>query len=401
MTTVAFQYVAIDSSGKKRRGTIDAHARGDAYKQLIRQGITPIRLHARTQRHTRMQRGAIKLSDLVQFTHELAVLLEAGISVVDGLSGIAEQSSDARFRATIFNVAAEIQAGSTVSAALAAHQRAFGEVYVETVRAAESSGNMVAVLNDLAEMLETQMEMRRQMRKALTYPAMVTITLGLAVAFLLAFVVPKFSELFSQRGVELPLLTRVLIDVGHSFRDWWWLYGLCSLGGYLGVRRAWGSPQGRRFIDRMLHRVPHLRQMLVGVAVARFARVFGLCIGSGLQLVEALELAARAAGRPMLTKDIEILISGVRRGERLTTGLASCEYLPNFAKRLLCAGEDSAQLQRMSTIIARHYDRETEHLTSTSATIIEPILIVLLSAVVLVVALAIFVPMWDLAGLVG
>lgn len=401
MSMTSFQYVAVDLAGHKCRGTINANAQSDAYRQLLSQGITPIRIRSRAGRHLGKRDRPIKLVDLVQFTHELAVLLEAGISVVDGLGGIAEQAGDSHLRAVVLDVASEIQAGSTVSAALASHQRAFGEVYVETVRAAEYSGNMSAVLSDLAEMLESQMEMRRQICKALTYPALVTITLGLAVAFLLAFVVPKFSDLFSQRGVELPLLTRILMDIGHSIRWWWWLYGLCGFVGTVILRRVWQSPQGHHRLHRLFNRVPHLRQMLVGVAVARFARVFGLCIGSGLQLVESLELASRAAGSPMLSKDIDKLTAGVRQGDRLTKGLASCEYFPSFAKRMLAAGEESAQLQRMSTIIARHYDRKTEHLTSTSATFIEPILIALLSAVVLIVALAIFVPMWDLAGLVG
>lgn len=401
MSTLSFSYSARDKYGARRKGVVRAQTHAEAYRRVAADGLVPIRLRLARSGDAAFQRARVSAEELAQFTHELSVLLEAGIIISDGLRSIAEQMRNERFRRVALDVASKIQAGSSISESLACHPRVFGEVYIETVRAAERSGNMINILNALAEMLEQQNDFRRSVKRALSYPIIVLATLSLAVAFLLAFVVPRFADMFTKRGMDLPLLTQALQSVGVSLRDWWWVYILAGFTLVWGVRRAWAVPQGRWVIDRLLHRIPHLRRVLVGGAVARFSRVFGLCIGSGLPLIDSLELSARASGRPMLAADARRLIDSVRRGERLTDALTSCHYLPSFAKRMLAAGEESAQLARMCRIIAKHHERETSHLAGTLATVIEPVLIVALTGVVLIVALAIFIPMWDMAGLVG
>ncbi len=401
MSAARFEYSATDAAGQKKRGFVSAPGKAEAYRQLTTQGLIPIRIKAADAGRLRRGRSRVPISEITQFTRELAVLLEAGVPVVDGIRGIAEQTHNPRVRAATIEIAADIQAGSTVSDALAKHSSIFGDVFVETVHAAERSGNMVRILEDLAEMLDAQAEFQRQIKRALTYPVLVTVTLSIAVAFLLAFVVPKFAELFERRGVELPLLTQVLMYVGTVLRSYWWALAAGAGAGWLFLRKGGRAPYARELSDRLLHSVPHLKQVLVGTAVARFARVFGLCIGSGLPLSDSLELSSRSTGRPLLERDVRSLIEGVHSGDKLSTRLDGCDYFPSFAKRMIAAGEESAQLQRMCGIIAKHYDRETSHIATTAAAIIEPLLIVVLTGAVLIVALAIFVPMWDLAGLVG
>jgi len=214
-------------------------------------------------------------------------------------------------------------------------------------------------------------------------------------------VVPKFADMFAQRGVDLPALTQALQAVGISLRDFWWLYGLGALGVFTLIRAAWRVPQGRAAIDRSLHRVPYLSRVLTGLAVSRFSRVFGLGLQSGLGLIESLEMSGRASGRPLLMNDVHEMIEQVRQGGRLSDAMRRCRYLPPFAKRLISAGEEAAELSRMCSLVARHYDRESSDLTKNASTVIEPVLIALLTGVVLMIALAIFLPMWDMVGLVG
>ncbi|MHC4975903.1 MAG: type II secretion system F family protein [Planctomycetota bacterium] len=400
MSTQSFHYVARDKSGGVCKGVLAASTQNDAFRRVQKLGLIPVKISPARQRRA-MLRKAARLEEITQFTHELAVLLEAGILLPDGLHGIAEQMRNPRFRAVVLEIASQIQAGDSIYEAMEKHESVFGEVYVQTIRAAEQSGSLPIVLTSLAEMLERQEQFHRTVRKALSYPVLVTVTLTIAVAFLLAFVVPRFGELFEQRGVELPLITRTLQMVGVSLRDHWWIYGLCVIGGAALLRRASRVPQVRIRIDRLVQRIPYISTLLTGGSISRFTRILALCLKAGLPITDALEHSGRAAARPLLQCDAKMLAGAVRRGETISESLASCHGIPPFAKRMLAAGEQSAQLSKMCKIVAKHYERETTHLATQAATVIEPVLILALTGIVMLVALAIFVPMWDMAGLVG
>ena len=401
MTVATFQYRAVDKAGAKRRGSLKASTQQDAYRRLTMQGLTPVRLRAAEGRAGRGRRIRVSTQEITHFTYQLAVLLEARIPIAEGLISIAEQESNGAFAGMLQEIAASIQAGSTITEAMKPFRRVFGDVYIETVHAAEHSGTMIKVLETLAEMLERQGESGKQLRGALTYPVVVVTAITLATTFLLVFVIPRFADMFAQRGVELPILTRVLQAFGLSIRNFWWAYGGGAVGAVIGLRLSWRSPQGRRLLDRMLNRTPVVRSALIGLAVSRFARVFGLCLSSGLGLLESLDMAGRASGRPLLQHDAELLMRQVRQGEQLTSALRQCTYLPSFVKRMISAGEQSSELTRLLDVVARHYEREVTHLTKNIATIIEPVLIAVMTGVVLVVALAVFLPMWDMVGLIG
>jgi type II secretory pathway component PulF len=233
------------------------------------------------------------------------------------------------------------------------------------------------------------------------YPICVVGVLSLAVFFLVGFVIPKFARMYEQKKIELPVFTQILVAVGDSVHNYWWAYIAVAVGAAWGIRTAWRRPKGRWTIEKILHKIPFLSDILVGTSVARFARVFGLCLNSGLSLIDALQMAGKASGRPMLIKDVERMVEQVKTGGRLSNVLLVCDYLPGFAKRMLTSGEESAELGRMCSVIARHFERDTAGLTKNLSTVIEPVLIVLIGGVVLVVALAIFLPMWNLVKLLS
>ncbi|MEM1424679.1 MAG: type II secretion system F family protein, partial [Planctomycetota bacterium] len=257
------------------------------------------------------------------------------------------------------------------------------------------------VLETLAEMIEDEGEMTRAVRGALIYPACVIFAIICAVTFLLMGVVPKFATMFQERGVDLPPITLGMIAVGDSLRGFWWAYLAGIVGTLFAAHRAWHAPKGRVIIDRWLHRVPRLRVVLVGLGVARFSGVFGVCLRSGLPLMESLSLGARASGRPLLERDIAGLIDRIKQGGRLGDALPGCAYLPAFVRQLLRAGESSAQLPKMCELVARTHTRETRHTAQTVAKVIEPVTVMGLTVVVLVIALGIFMPMWDMASIVS
>lgn len=394
-----FEYTALDRKGAKCRGVARAATEVDAFRQVTAAGLTPIRIKQARVRLGR--RRAVRAKEIAHFTYQLSVLISARIHISEGLRAIVEQEPEGKFKDVITAVAARIEAGGRIADAMAEHTDVFGELYIQTVRAAEQSGNMIQVLEYLSDMLERAIETRQAVRSALMYPICVVCVLALAVTFLVGFVIPKFARMYEQKNLALPIFTRILVTVGDSFQGYWYLYLALLIGAAFAVRAAWRRPAGRWTIEKLLHKIPFLDSILVGLSVARFARVFGLCLNSGLSLIDALQMAGRASGRPMLMRDVDTMVDQVRTGGRLAHVLLVCRYLPGFAKRMLTSGEESAELPRMCDVIARHYERDTTSLTKNLSTVIEPVLIVLIAAVVLVVALAIFLPMWNMVKLLS
>lgn len=401
MKQLNFQFKAVDAAGAVSAGVIPGESRVEIYRQLVARGLTPTDIRPVASLIKRGGRGGVKTKDVAHFAQQLSVLIGARIPLADGLKSIAEHESNPRFKDVLKHIGTRVEAGEQLAYAMQQHAEVFGDVFLETVRAAEKSGNMTRVLEYLAEMLERAEETRQQVRGALMYPAVVVSVLSLAVLFLVGFVVPKFGKMFESRGVELPALTKALLFAGNTAQDYWWALLILAIGAGVGVFRVAQTESGRLMIDRSMHRIPLIKGLLVGAAVSRFSRVFGLCLSSGLGLIESIEMAGRASGRAMMQRDAERMIEQVKAGGRVSAVLEACTYLPKFARRMIAAGEESAELPKMCNVVARQYDRETSVTAKNLATVIEPIMIVLIAAVVAVVALAVFLPMWDMVKLVG
>jgi len=394
MSAILFQYQALDAAGRTRSGNVSAADRASAFRSVSALGLTPLHLKE-TSRRAEVRARSIKPNELAQFTYELSVLLQAAVPIGEGLRAIAEQEKNPSLKGLVTNIATRIEAGGSIAESLREHERVFGTVYVETIAAAEQSGNLIKALGHLSDMLEWNNTTSKQFKQALMYPAIVVVVLVLGTGFLLAGVVPRFVEMFEQRGMDLPVLTRVLRGIGLGIRDYWWVVAIGAPACVFGLRRAWNIPSARVVIDAALHRVPLLGQILVCLAVSRFSRVLGISISSGIGLIEGLRQAGRACGRPLLRADAEMLAERTTRGGRLSESLKDSAYLPVFAKRMLSAGEESAEIPRMCDVITRHYEREATYLSKNIGTLVEPVLIAVLTVIVLLVALGIFPPMWD------
>ncbi len=400
MSVLLYDYKATDAAGRKQTGRVQAADRPSAIREVRGMGLTPVSVGESKSKKAVLSAG-VRPVHIAQFTYELGTLLEAAVPIGEGLRSIAEQETNPNVSEMVRRIAQRVDAGSSITDALREHQRVFGAVYIETIAAAEKSGSMRRALEQLAENLEWQAETGRRVKQAVMYPIAVAVALGGGTAFLLAFVVPKFTAMFAERGVDLPILTRALDVTGNSLNAFWWVYLGALVAIVVVIRAVWATPQGKLAIDRALHHVPYISSVLRSLGVTRFARVLGMSLSAGISLIEAVEQAGRASGRPALAAETKEIARKVRLGSSLTDALASAPYLPIFAKRMLAAGEEAAELPRLCGVIARRYEREAEHLSKNLGTLIEPILIAALTGVVLMVALGIFLPMWDMASVMG
>ncbi|HLP85638.1 MAG TPA: type II secretion system F family protein [Phycisphaerales bacterium] len=397
MSVTTYHYEAIDAQGAQIKGSIRAMDEAEAYRKLAASALTPLVLSAVKERASGMSFNRVNLTDIVNLTRELAVLVEAKIPLDRGLISIAEQERKPELAAMIRDIATMIEGGQTITSAMDKYRATFGDVYIETMSAAEKSGNMQAVTTHLAEMLEKQLEARSQLRRALAYPVIVLCMVGVALAVIVGFVVPKFAATFAQGGKQLPLATKIVQAVGASFNAYWWAYLLGLAGTLIALTITWRNPKGRLVLEALLLKLPYVGKVITSMAAARFSRVLAIALSSGLDVIEAINIAGRSTGRPIFVNDCVNMTDSLRQGERLVDVLQRTRYLPPFAKRMIGAGKDAKELSRSCEIVSRHFDREASNLAKNVNTIVEPIMTVALAAIVLVVALSVFLPMWQMA----
>ncbi|USN98751.1 MAG: type II secretion system F family protein [Phycisphaeraceae bacterium] len=395
MSPVTMRYDAIDRRGRSSRGRMVVSGQAEAIRRLGEQGLTPVELTE--VRRVKLSLGRrISGAEIAAMTRELSVLIDAHVPIGRGMASMAEQQANPVLRGVLRETASAIESGLSITEALSAHRGVFGEVYIETIRAAERSGSLGPVMAHLADMLERQLESRQTLRRALTYPAVVLCAVVLAIVVILVFVVPRFAATFSANGVQLPLMTRIVQTIGFSMREHWWMY-LLGVGAAVWFSiAAWRSEVGRRRLEAILPHLPRIGKIVLTVTTARFMRVVSIALEAGVDLTDAIQMGGRATGRPLFARECAEMADGLRGGESLENLLAQSAYLPAFARRMIAAGRDARDLARASHIVSEHYDREADHLSKSISTLIEPLMTLGLATVVLVVALSVFLPMWQM-----
>lgn len=397
--SVKFRYTAVDKGGKTARGRLVGADEHDIYRRLTAEGFRPIRITPFPQLFSFGARSKrISHAAIAGMTRELSVLVEAHIPLSQGLQAMAANERHPALAAMIRDIAARIEAGERVSDAIAHHAPVLGEVYVATMRAAEATGQLAEVTQHLADMLETEAAMRQQLRRAATYPVIVLTVVGLALGVILGFVVPRFAKTYVSAGIELPLATQIVQAIGSSVQSWWWLYLGLAIGVCVVVRQMWSTPPGRLIIENWLARLPYISRLLSAVSTARFCRVLTISSGAGIGLTDAIEVSAGASGSARVQEEAVRLTARLRGGSSLSEIMADSTTIPPFARRLLAASKETKEVSRSSEIIARHFERESKHLSASLSSVIEPVMTILLAIIVLVVALSVFLPMWKLIG---
>ncbi len=400
MTARTFTYKGIDAQGKRRSGTVKADSESSACDMVMHEGITPITVKPQGKRASLASSGArVTPHDIAALTREMSVLVEANIPIARGLRSIAEHEKKTNLRDMVNDIADQVEAGEKLTAAFGKHRAVFGDVYIETIRAAEKSGTLAEVTSHLADMLERNIETSSQLKRAMTYPMIVVAFVILALSVIVVFVVPRFAVIFETNNVALPLATRIITAIGDTVRSYWWAIGLgVIVAGWTAIQ-SWRSDKGRFRIEAAALRLPYIGKMLTAITAARFARVLSIGLDSGIDVIESMSVAGNATGRPVFAKECTELCDRMRAGESMEHVLVDSKRLPSFARRLLGAGKDSAELSAAGRIIARHYDRISDHLAKNINTIIEPLITIAIAGIVLLVALSVFLPMWKMVSI--
>lgn len=400
----AFSYAALDGGGKERRGVIEADSSRQARQQLRDQGLAPLRVEpahaaqpAAGSSGVRRRRGpTLRAAELALLTRQMATLLQSGLPLEEALLAMSRQSESARLRHVVSAVRSRVLEGHTLAGSLAEFPGAFPGLYRATVAAGEHAGHLDAVLQRLADYTESAHAARQRVQLALLYPVLLVIVALVIVAGLMAFVVPQVVGVFEGQGQTLPLLTRVLIALSDFVVNWglWTLLGLLLLG--WGMRR-WLQREGPalRWHRSLLH-LPLIRRLSRGSNSARYAGTLSILSSAGVPLVEGMRIAAQVLSNHWLRRQAEDAAQAVSEGSSLNQALARCGYFPPMMIHMIASGEISGDLDRMLERVAEQQQREFDGLVSTGIGLFEPLMLLLMGAVVLIIVLAILLPVFSL-----
>jgi general secretion pathway protein F len=402
----AFEYAALDARGRTRKGVMEGQTPRQVRAQLRERQLPPLSGQG-IQRAPRAGTARAPLftrdlgaTDLALVTRQLATLIRSALPVEEALRVVAEQAEKPRVRRIMLAVRARVVEGHSFADGLDQFQGSFSELYRATVAAGEQSGHLDVVLERLADYTEQRQQMAQKIQLALFYPALLTAVALLVTGILMVWVVPKVVGVFDTLGQELPPLTRGLITVSDFLQT----HGLLLLGGILvigiGLRALLRLPGPKLVFHRLLLRLPLVSRLVRGANTARFARTLSILAASGVEVLNALRISAQVLTNLPMRRAVEAASRRVREGTSLNTALRDSGYFPPMTVQLVASGEATGELETMLDRAAGNQEREVEGLIAVMLGLFEPLLILLMGAVVLVIVLAILMPIFDLNQLV-
>jgi general secretion pathway protein F len=402
----AFEYTAVDASGRERTGVIEGDTPRHVRQMLREQQLLPVQVVEVEKREARRNTGRFSLrrgisaTDLAMLTRQLATLTRAGLPLEEALLAVSQQTEKPRVQGIVAGVRARVMEGRSLADGLAAFPQAFPEIYVATVAAGEQSGRLDAVLERLADYTENRQILQSRVRNALVYPVLLSIVCVIIVSLLLGYVVPEVVNVFRAGKQELPLLTRVLIGISDAFRAWWWLiFGVGGLAIW-GFRRRLRDPDALRQWHRFLLGVPLWGRVLRGVDAARFARTLSILTASAVPVLEALRIAGSVVGNVPMREAVAEAAVRVREGAPIARSLGASKLYPPMLIHLIASGETSGELETMLDRAATNQEREMDGIVNTAVNILGPAMILLMGGFVLLIVLALLLPIFQLNTLV-
>ena len=398
-----FTYKARDEKGSLVTGIIEGDNRRAAYAQIDALGLFPVTVSEAREEIFSIESfltalKPVRYDDIIFFTRQLQTVIRAGIPILSGLRALEEQTSNVKLRGAIREMVQDIDKGASLSDAMMKQKKLFPDLYTSMVKAGEIGGSLEEVLERLATLLEFQLKTKEMLKSAIRYPIFVVTTLLIAFLVLINFVVPRFAVLFRGAKMDLPLPTRMLLLTNDIFQNYAIYLGISIfilIGGFLLYKR---TAAGTLEIDRLKLRAPLIGPIILKICMSRFANMFENLIKVGIPVVRTLEVVSRTVGNEYIAQKIIEISGKIERGLGISRPLREAEIFPPLIIHLISTGEQTGSLEDMLKEVSTHYDREITYSINRLSTWIEPLLTAGLSLMVLFLALAIFLPWWNMMG---
>lgn len=401
----AFEFVALDKSGKESKGLVEGDTAKQVRQILRDRHMYPVKVTEVARRESRQQRRfslkrGISAGELALVTRQLATLSQAGLPLEEALLAVSQQNEEPKTQSILLGVRARVMEGHTLADGLADFPHAFPELYRATVAAGEQSGHLDAVLERLAEFTESRQILQQQVKNALIYPIALVVTAVGIISFMLAYVVPKVVYIFENYDQQLPLLTRIMIASSDFIRDYWIGLIVFIVALVFGTKRVLKKDGPKRRFHGLLLRLPVISRLTRGINTARFTQTLSILAGSGVPILESLRIASQVVVNVPMQEAVEEASLRVREGAMISKSLAASKLFPPMTTHLIASGEASGRLEEMLDRAATNQEREVDGLIATLLGIMQPLLVIVMAAIVLLIVLAILLPIFEINNLI-
>jgi type IV pilus assembly protein PilC len=395
-----FVWEARARSGELRKGVMDADDEPAVQARLRSQQLMPTKIKKKSKGLNLKFGTGVDLKEVVTFTRLFATMIDAGLPIVQCLDILCNQTDNKAFAVVLRDVKANVEQGATFSDSLRRHPKIFDALYVNLVQAGEVGGILDTILNRLAVYNEKAIKLRRQVRGAMVYPSAVLIIFTLVLSILLGWVIPSFKTIFKDLGAadELPWLTQMVIAVSEAFIGWLPLILLIAVGVGIALYNINKRPNGKRFFHRMFLKMPVMGPVLRKIAVARFTRTLGTLLASGVPILDALEIVAKTSGNMVIEDAIMYARGKISEGKNMAAPLLETNVFPPMVVQMVGVGEQTGALDAMLGKIADFYEEEVDVAVAAMTSLIEPIMMVGIGGTVGVVLIAMYLPIFSIAG---
>ena len=406
-----FRYEAINAAGKMTSGKFTGEIVSEAERYLTSNGLSPVSIQIVVQEEAEKADGVGKISfkerflgvsldDIILFCRQIATMLTAGVTILQSLRIMAKQVSNQFLRNIVVDLAESIESGAGLSDSFAKYPKVFGPLFQNVIRTGEESGSLDKSFSYLAILHENEKDINERIKAATRYPKIVLTAMFGAVFFLMSFVVPKFVNMFTKAGIDLPLPTRILITVSNLFANNFFIIILGIVTMVVMYRVCLNYEDFVYQRDKLILKIPIIGDLSTKIYMARFCRVFEVLISSGVDIIKTLHLSASALDNLVLFKLLGEVTEEVEEGVDLNTAMAKHDQFPAMVEQMIAVGEESGKLDTMMGKVADYYELETNYTIKNLSAMIEPVMLLFMGVLVGFIALAIFMPMWNMMNIV-
>ena len=403
-----FSYKGRDERGALVEGRVDATTVDAVAVQLMNTGITPIDINQQEDDKADGSKSVLEflrnrrpsLEDLILFSRQMYSLMRAGVPLGKAMTGLAQSTRNRQMVEAQRDILIDLESGRGLAGSLARHPGIFPTLYISMIRVGEESGRLDESFRRVALYLEREKETRERIKAALRYPIFVLIAIAVAIAIINIWVIPAFAKLFASAGATLPWQTRLLIATSDFFVAWWPLMAIAIAAGIAWFRHYVGTEQGRYNWDHMKLRIPVVGGILHRATLARFSRAFSMALSSGVPLIQAMTVVAHSVDNEYLGDRILGMRNVIERGESLTRTATLAGMFTPLALQMMAVGEETGQVDELLSEVADYYEREVDYDVRNLSASIEPLMIIAIGVMVLILALGVFLPMWDLTRVI-
>jgi len=400
----AFEYIGRDGSGAQVKGVIDAANAGAAAEQLSRQRIIPISINEKAQDvqaanidlNDLLGFDPVSLDELIVFCRQMYALMKSGVPILRAINGLSDSATSPKLRDVLKEVAKELENGYALSSALNKHPRFFSSLFVALIHVGENTGKLDESFIQLASYFEREQETKKRIKTAIRYPSFVLAAIAIALVILNIFVIPTFANMFTKLGAELPWATKALITSSNFFLNYWPHMLFVLVAGFFGIRNYLKTEQGRYAWDKRKTKMPIAGDIIERSILSRFSHSFSIVLNAGVPMTTGLSLVADAVDNSFMREKILAMRSGIESGESLLRSAATSHLFTPLVLQMIAVGEETGRIDELLSEVGDYYEREVDYDLSMLTARIEPIMIGIVASMVLILALGIFTPMWDM-----